>query len=58
MELKFEKDEVMAIIIEHVKLLGGWMHDKDVSGIESYGDYKVCIRKKIEDRLSEHLSEL
>ena len=49
MELKFEKDEVMAIIIEHVKLLGGWMHDKDVTAVESYGDFKICITNKIKE---------
>ena len=49
MELKFEKEEVMAIIINHVKLLGGWIHDKDVTGIESYGDFKVEITKKAKE---------
>ena len=29
MEIKVEKEEVMAIIINHVKLLGGWIHDHD-----------------------------
>ena len=53
MEIKFEKEEVMAIIINHVKLLGGWIHDKDVTGIESYGDFKVSITNKIPEHSRE-----